>query len=107
MANNEIEVIFLGNDNEIELQLSSQLYSAKVSTIIDHSQLIRVAVTINTTTIDSLETPDAFDLTNDDRLILKFGQLDLSVGNYLAKLIVFDNQNPNGMVWGFFNLLIT
>jgi len=107
MNNNNIGIIYIGHDNTVDLQLSYIPYNQNAAIIIDHTILIKVEVKIGNVAINSISMPSAFDLTHADRMILKFGQLNLLSGKYLAELIAYDNQNVNGVVWGFFDLVIT
>lgn len=93
------ELIYLGRDNEIALQLSTD------GVTMDHTTITRVQAVVGTLVIDSNSIPTAFDFTHLDRLILRLGNVvGLMAGRYTATLIVFDASHSNGVVWGQFNL---
>ncbi len=94
------ESVYLGRDNTIVVSLISN------GEAIIHNMLNRVQALVGTTLIDSSVSPDLFDLTNADRMILKFGQAGLLVGTYTCRLVVYDNANENGLVWGNFAIVV-
>jgi len=94
------EIIYLARDNVVALVLSSD------GVAITHNQLTRCQVVVGSVLLDSAVSPALFDLSNTDRLILKFGASALLPGRYLARLTVFDVSHTNGLVWGDFFLTV-
>lgn len=94
------ETIYLGRDNSVALALSSD------GVAITHNALTRCQVLVGSTLVDSAVSPALFDLSNADRLILKFGASTLTAGRYLSRLVVFDSTHTNGLVWGDFFLTV-
>lgn len=94
------EVIYNGRSNTIALSLTSD------NAVIVHNTLSRCQVYVDAMLIDSNVSPALFDLTNADRLLLKFGQAGLAAGSHTATLVVFDALNINGLVWDSFVLVV-
>ncbi|MGZ4968057.1 MAG: hypothetical protein ACXV8O_01460 [Methylobacter sp.] len=95
------EYVYSGRNNTIELALSSD------GVDITHTGITRCQVKIGTTVIDSSTSPELFDLTHTDRLILELGSSGLSEGDYTAKLYVYDINNTDGIFWGDFSLTVS
>lgn len=95
------EVAVLNRDNDIVFELS-------VFNPLDPSPApivpIRCQVLAGTTLLDSAVTPSLFDLTVANLLTLKFRQSGLSAGRYPAKLYLFFENKPNGVLWDEFVL---
>lgn len=88
------EIVWLGRDNPVHLQLQSDGAS------IDHTAITRLVVVLGGTSLDSQTNPSWFDFSNIERVILKFGQSGVAAGAYRARLIVYDDAHPNGQTWG-------
>ena len=95
------ETVYLARDNVVELALTSD------GVAITHNELTRCQVMVGLVLIDSAVSPLLFDLSNVDRLILKFGAAALTAGRYSARLTVFDSTHTNGLVWGDFVLVVS
>ena len=94
---NEInETVYNGSDNTIELQLTEDGVPMP-----DHSIITRCVADLsgNASAIDSAVTPQYFDMTNSDRIILKFGAAGLSKGKYWMTLTIYTSTQTNGVVW--------
>ena len=86
--------VWLGRDNALELQLQD------AGKTIDHSPITRVEVAlVGGDTLDSQASPAWFDLAQADRIGLLFGQSSVTPGRYRARLITYDPDHPNGLVW--------
>ena len=94
-------IIYIGRDNALDLMLSIVNQPP-----VNHCSFTRVKVIFAGAIIDSLALPALFDLSHADRLILKFGAAELSVGRQPATLIIFDNDHPDGLVWGDLVLIV-
>lgn len=100
------EIVYLGRNNYVHLSLSvtDPAIIPLTPVIIDHTTLTRCQILVGTLLIDSAVFPSYFDFTNDNKLILKLGESQLTAGRYVSTLIIFNNENPLGIVWG--NLII-
>jgi hypothetical protein len=91
------ELIYLNRDNQIILELRTN------ESLVDLSGLTRALLIIGTTTLDSSGS-SYFDWTDTGygtgTLIIDAGSATLEKGYYNSCLIVYDNTNPNGIVWG-------
>jgi hypothetical protein len=91
------ELIYLNRDNQIILELRTN------ESLVDLSGLTRALLIIGTTTLDSSGS-SYFDWTDTGygtgTLVIDAGTATLTKGYYDSYLIVYDNTNPNGVVWG-------
>ena len=94
------EIVYTDRDNTIELSLSTN------GVAITHTGITRCQVKVNSTILDSSVTPDYFDFSQADRIILRFGDAGLVAGTYTAKLYLFDINSIEGLHWGNFRLLV-
>lgn len=94
------EVVYTARDNTIELSLSTD------GVVITHTGIVRCQVKVNNTLLDSAVSPQFFDFTQADRLILSFGEAGLLPGDSTATLYVFDINSTEGLFWGDFLLTV-
>jgi len=97
------EIVYLARDNTIDLLLKAD-GSAQ-----DLSAVTQMTLELDeTTTIDSDDSPDAFDWDTGTtgKLILALGGESITEGDYTAKLTVYDPTNENGVFWGYIHLLV-
>jgi len=94
------KTIFLGRDNPLSLALAVDLTPVK------HNSITRCQVKVGDILLDSQTSPGLFDFTDISRLTLRFGSAPLFVGVYNATLVVFFVDQPNGVVWGEFKLVV-
>ncbi len=101
------EVVYKGYDNSIWLLLEVNGEAA------DLSDVTQIQLEVGETTLDSdtlgLGEDEVFDNSEengDGYLILRLGGTSLAVGTHIATLILFDEDNPNGVVWGKFRLRV-
>lgn len=95
------ELIYSGRDNTIDLVLTAD----KVP--VDLAAVTRVTVAVGATTVDSALNPSAFQWPVSRTLngkpvtamLLKFGAVGLTAGDYRGRLTVYDIDHPNGLVW--------
>ncbi len=99
------ETVYKSRDNAIWLGLRVN------RELIDVSDLTRVQLIDGDTTYDSdslgygAEAP--FDWESQEGvLILRLGGLGLSIGKHLVTLVIFDEDNENGVVWDDMKLLV-
>jgi hypothetical protein len=94
------EIVYKNFDNAIELALAVN------DAIIDHTGIARAKVLLGNIEIDSADHPTWFDTTNKDRIIMRLSQSSLTIGRHVARLIIFDGEHTNGIVWGDFMLRV-
>jgi len=92
------EIVYLNRDNQIVLELRTN------SVLQDLSGLTRTQLIIGTTTLDSSGS-SYFDWTDTGfgtgTLIIDVGSATLTTGFHsCCYIVVYDNTNPNGIVWG-------
>jgi hypothetical protein len=95
------EIVYLGHDNTNDLLLRSD------GVPIDITPVTRFTLRLGATTIDSAVDTDAFTWPVDrtwkkqavKALVLQLGSLQLAAGEYLGRLVSYDPDNPNGLVW--------
>jgi len=101
------KIVYLDRDNTIKLRLTSD------GAAVDLSSITKMELLVGDTTISSVSSPDAFDWSDhgadtdaDDRqLVLALGDESIAAGSYDAALIVYDGDNPDGIVWGWIKLV--
>jgi hypothetical protein len=91
------EIVYLGRDNTIDLQL---LVDGQPADLLNTT---RMTLEIGDTLVDSDLSPSAFDWQQGNgKLVLKLGGENLTPGTYMATLTVYNETAPNGIVWGSF-----
>jgi hypothetical protein len=102
------ETLYLKRDNTIGLVLRSRAATATDSTAEDLSGVTRMQLLVGDTVVDSASSAEAFDWSTDGAngvVTLDIGfEKGLKTGLYRARLTLYDNTYPNGLVWGFFML---
>lgn len=94
------EIVYLNRDNTIDLQLKND------GNVANLSGTTKMELIVNGTTISSVTSPDAFDWSaGNGKLVLALGAENLSAGSYIAKLIVYDADNTDGIVWGYLRII--
>ena len=96
------EIVYLNYDNKIDLLLKAD---GEVQSL---DAVTRMTLSFDSTTIDSDNSPDAFDWDTGvtGKLVLALGEESISEGSYIAKLTVYDPDNENGIVWGYLKLVV-
>lgn len=90
-----IPVLWLDRDNTIDITLLDD------NVLIDHTLVNRILLVFTSTTIDSVLNPELFDLTNIEKIIFKPRTInDLSQGEFNVRIITYDDNNLNGIIWG-------
>ena len=97
-------IIYTGRDTNIKYQLLDQGQTkdlsnlSKIDLII--TSLVKVTGTIGTTTpLDFATVPT--------ELVLKFSGVTIQSGSYPSiKVVVYDADNPNGLIWGEIALVV-
>jgi len=96
-----IEIVYLGRDNKIDLQLLSDGEVENLANITKMILDFGKDLLGSDIAVDSDTSPAAFDWSEGNGILhLTLGQQSISAGLYWAKLIVIDSSNPNGVVWG-------
>ena len=99
------EIVYLGRDNTIDLILSADGVVQSLTSV-SRIDLIDVGCSFE---ITSEDYPGAFDWSTNPAagvLILHLSDIDIPVGYYTCKLVVYDPTNTQGIVWGCINLLV-
>lgn len=91
--------VYLGHDNAVEVLLTEQDVILKLS-----GRINRVVIELGTATIDSNGNSEMFDWTAKDPdgnhiLRMYLGDAALTAGQYLATLIIYDDENEDGVVF--------
>ena len=96
MATTSSEIVYLGRDNAIDLQLLSDGRAADLSSVT--RMILRDSAC--TWEVDSSTSPTSIDWAGGDgALTLQLGQEPIPPGVYLCHLFVYDPTNPNGLFW--------
>jgi len=90
------ETVWNGHDNRVELELREDGVAK------DLSGVTRVTLTVAGQMLDSDQDADLFDWGGGGgRLVMDLGGAGLAPGNRLAaKLVVYDAEHDDGIVWG-------
>ena len=97
-------IIYTGRDTNIKYQLLDQGQPKDLSNLskIDliFTSTVKVTGTVGTTApLDYATVPT--------ELVLKFSDITLPSGSYPSiKLVVYDSDNPNGLIWGEIALVV-
>jgi hypothetical protein len=97
------EKVYLGHDNSVDLLLKAG------GSAVDLSSVTRMVLELSDgTSFDSDTDAGVFDWDTGTtgKLIISLGGETIDAGTYHATLIVYDPTNPNGIVWGRFNLVV-
>lgn len=94
------EQVYPGLDNSIEFSLSLN------NTAIVHTNITRVLLRLRGVELDSDLSPEYFNFTQADRLILVLGEANLKRGRHLTELVVYIPSAPDGLSWGQFFLTV-
>jgi len=93
-----IEYVYIGRDNVIDLQLQDDSSGSMTNT--DLSTATKVGVALDATTeYDSDANPDQVSFSSSGVVSLELGTLIDADGRYIAEIIVYDSDHPNGIAW--------
>jgi hypothetical protein len=99
------ETVYLNRDNINSLWIKARRATSNDATLQDISGTSRMQLLIGQLLIDSRNSPAAFDWSTngeDGQLDLTLGfEKGLRVGTYRSRLTIYDNNYPNGRVWGY------
>jgi hypothetical protein len=98
------EVVYLGRDNTVDLQLLAN----DVPIDLDAVTKYELRDCLCNWTIDSTVSPTAFDASNGNgELNLNLGDEEIPAGDQSAWLILYDPAHADGIVWGkvFFSVI--
>lgn len=97
MAEILTEVVYVGHDNVIELELTED------GNTVDLSSVLKVVVDFGAIEIDSDQTAAGiFTWNAQGRLTMKLGLVPAiadMVGTHVVRLTVYSAEEPNGVVW--------
>ena len=99
MAEPEIEVVYIGHDNSVDLRLKED------DSYVCLSAISAMTITCGSLTCSSVNTstdPITWSLTGylSGEVRLKLGHQSITAGTYSAPLVVYASDYPNGLVWG-------
>ena len=97
MDTGQREVVYLGRDNTVDLQLLA------LGAPIDLSAVTKFELkdTLCNWTINSTDSASAFDISKGDGILeLNLGDEDIPQGEQSAWLILYDALHDDGVVWG-------
>ena len=95
------EVVYLGHDNTIDVQLLED------GVITDLSSVTRMTLDFAGTVIDSGIHSNVFDWSAGNGLLnIALGAQTITEESYLARLVVYDPVNADGVVWGHVDILV-
>ena len=96
-----METVYLDHDNVIDLQLLED------NTPVDLGGVTRMDLVFDDVVISSEDYPEVFDWTVGDGIVrIKLYGMSLERRYYDAKLIVYDDSTPHGIVWGIVPILV-
>ena len=102
------ETVYLKRDNVISPVLKARAATANDAVAQDITGCSRMQLLVSQVLIDSQNYPSAFDWSTSGatgQLDLRLGFVSgLRVGTYRSRLTVYDNNYPNGRIWGYFML---
>lgn len=97
MYNVEREVVYLGRDNTVDLQLLAQRVPIDLSAV----TRFELRDSLCNWNIDSVTSPAVFDVSRGDGiLVLNLGSELIPAGDQSAWLILYDALHTDGTVWG-------
>lgn len=87
--------IYIGHDNALTLTFTDNNVAE------DFSAATKFEVVLGSVSINSVDTPTAFDLTDkaSGSIDLLFGAQAIDAGEYAARVVVYDAVNDDGIVW--------
>ncbi len=107
MASLVLETVYLGRDNTVDLVLKADGVAQ------DLSPVTQMDLIVGGKTISSSSYPDAFDWTTDGAggkvyldLADPIASEGISAGTYVATLVVYDSEHPDGIRWDDFRLRV-
>jgi len=96
-----VEIVYLGADNVIDLVLLED------GAAVNLGGVTKMSLDFEGTIISSDTSPDAFDWsTGEGKLSLALGAESIATALYNAKLMVYDAENTNGIVWGKLRIVV-
>jgi len=101
------ETVWLGHDNLIDLQLWKKGPADSGFVEADLSSVTRMVLKLDSTVIDSETETEVFDWsTGDGKVTIALGDQEITAATYTSRLITYDPQNDDGIVWGEFDLVV-
>jgi hypothetical protein len=106
-----IEYAYKNRNNAIDLLLKADDDDG-VQSSVDLSSVTRMVIidADGSSLVDEQTYPNAFDRDTGiiGKVVLLLGATSIVVGNYIARIVVYDPDNTSGIVWGNegFNLVV-
>jgi len=96
-----MEIAYLDHDNVIDVQLQADREP------VDLSKVTQMDLVFDDVVISSKDYPGVFDWTVGGGLVrIRLYGMQLERRYYDAKLIVYDDSTPHGIVWGIIPILV-
>jgi len=96
-----MEIAYLDHDNVIDVQLQADREP------VDLSKVTQMDLVFDDVVISSKDYPGVFDWTVGSGLVrIRLYGMQLERRYYDAKLIVYDDSTPHGIVWGVIPILV-
>lgn len=96
------EIVYLGHDNSIDLLLKADGTAQDLSAVTAATITIgEVTVTSDNGDTDPIRWAKSGYATGEIRLYLGSENLVAAIEPYTAYLVIYDADNPNGIVWGY------
>lgn len=91
-----VEIIYLGRDNAIDVQLKTDGVVADLGPITQIDLIEKDGIWL----VSSATSSEAFDWTvGNGTVSMQLGGEALPIGTHKCYLIIYDPTNPNGIVW--------
>lgn len=99
---NIVENVYRDRDNTVDLRLKAD------DVAIDLSSITKMELIGDGWSINSVSSPTLFDFQKGDGIVALFlGKVaDIKSGRGVISIIVYDNDNPNGINWGKFSVTV-
>lgn len=102
MSTPSTEIVYLGHDNSVDLLLKAD------GVAVDLAAVTAATITVGDVTIssdnedtDPIRWAKSGYTTGEIRLFLGVESIVASTTVYPAYLVIYDAENPNGIVWGY------
>jgi hypothetical protein len=101
----DTEVVYLGHNNKIDLQLKASSVAQALSSV------TAISLTFGNTKIENSSAASGAIIWSSasfstGQVRLNLGDQTIAAGKYHAPLIVYDASNASGVVWGYVPIII-
>lgn len=99
------EVIFLGHDNKVDIQLKADGSAASLGSVTGISLTFGATKVQNSSAGSGAITWSSSSYST-GQVRLDMGGQAITAGKYHAPLVVYDSSNASGIVWGFLPVVV-